>query len=250
MKVFHDAKLEQINFLDERFYFNGELYFPSVTTILEVYPKGYGFTEWLKGVGFNSDEIVRRAGEQGSRVHDMIDQFLKGFEVNWVSSEGKHLYSLDEWEMFLRFIDFWKEFKPEIIANETKVCSRKLKYGGTIDLVCKINKEVWLIDFKTSNALYPSYDLQIGAYSRAWNELNPKIKVERHAILWVKSQTRGADKTGKKIQGKNWILKEPDRPLEELTRVFNHCHAIWEVEHPNYEPKNKTLPSKIHIDNL
>jgi hypothetical protein len=250
MKVIHNSKKQQINFLDERFYFDGKDYWPSVTTILDVYPKGYGFIQWLKDVGNNSDEIVRRAGVQGTNVHDAIDRFLRAEELSWVDENEKAIYTLEEWEMILRFIDFWKTYKPEIVHHEFSCSSKKLQYGGTIDLVCRINKKLYLIDYKTSNALYPSYDLQIAAYVKLWDEENPKDKIDNFGLLWVKSATRGPDKTGKKIQGEKWILKEPERSSDELFKVFNHCHAIWKEEHPTYEPKNKTLPSKIHIDKL
>lgn len=247
MKVFHDVEAEQINFLDERFYtVDGKIFYPSVTTVLDVYPKGYGFVQWLKDLGNNADEVLKRAGEQGSKVHDAIDQFLKGFTVSWVDLDGKPNYTLEEWQMILKFTDFWNTWNPEILANESKLVSEKLGLGGTIDIVCRINGEVWLIDFKTSNAIHTSYELQIAAYATMWNE-NNEPKIDRTGIMWLKSQTRGADKTGKKIQGQGWIIKEFDRHYSEAFKIFNHCHAIWKEEHPTYTPKNMIYPDKIKL---
>jgi len=45
--------LDKIQILDERFYtLDKETYYPSVTTILNAYPKGHYFNEWLKDNGF------------------------------------------------------------------------------------------------------------------------------------------------------------------------------------------------------
>lgn len=248
MITLYNKEALQINCLDERFYtLDGVTFYPSVTTVLEVYPKGYGFLQWLKDVGNNADEIVRRAGEQGSHVHDAIDQFLKGLPVYWVDKNEKPNYTLEEWQMILKFVEFWEKFQPKLIANEKKIVSEKLGIGGTIDLICEINGETWLIDYKTSNALYPSYELQLSAYAVMWNEENPNNRIDRHGLMWLKSQTRGEDKKGEKIQGKGWIVKEPERDYYDSYKIFNHCHAIWKEENPSYKPKNLVYPAMIKI---
>lgn len=47
MAILHKSARGRIDFLDERFYTNDHFY-PSVTTVLEVLPKGAGFYQWLK----------------------------------------------------------------------------------------------------------------------------------------------------------------------------------------------------------
>ena len=89
MKIVHNPEINQITFLDERYYQDGESdnYYPSVNTVLDVYPKGYGFQQWLKDLGSNSDEVLRRAGEQGTNVHNAIQSFLDGQEVTWTTEK-------------------------------------------------------------------------------------------------------------------------------------------------------------------
>jgi len=243
MKVFYNDKLKQINVLDERFYTDDNVrFYPSSTTVLGVYPKGRYFEEWLKSNGFNSEEIVNRAAQTGTKVHDAIDLYLKGIEINWFTEDGKESYSLLEWKMIQKFVDFWTTFKPELISTETSLISHKMKLGGTIDLVCKIDDEIWLIDHKTSNQIHKTHELQLASYSEMWNESNPKFKIERKGILWLKALTRGADKSGKKIQGKGWQLKEFTRPQIEAYKLFRYTRAIWDEENPNYKPRNLTYP--------
>lgn len=249
MKIIHDPKNKQINFLDERFYTNdGINYYPSVTTVLDVYPKGKGFQDWLKNLGLNTEEVLRRAGEQGTNVHNAIDSYLKGEELSWMNEEEKANYTLQEWMMILRFVDFFTTYKPEIIAHEVPLVSNTLELGGTIDLVCRINGEVWLLDYKTSNALHTSYELQIAAYAMMWNETEPTARVDRTGIIHLKSATRGPDKTGKSIKGEGWLLKEFDRSYEEAFKLFRYVQRIWKEENPTYKPKNLIYPSIISLN--
>ncbi len=58
-----DITGQQLTFLDSRFYYTEAGQFvPSVSTICEAYPKGYGFYKWLKEVGEDSDTIRDEAG--------------------------------------------------------------------------------------------------------------------------------------------------------------------------------------------
>lgn len=250
MKVLHDKEDRQINVLDERFYLSHkekDVYWPSVTTILEAYPKGYGYVNWLKQVGFNADEIVKKAGEEGTRIHEAIEQILKGFQVNWMDEEGNAFYNLTEWQMICKFMDFYSTYKPKIIHIEQQIVSDELRVGGTIDFVCEINGEKWLIDFKSSNAVYESYFLQIAKYVEMWEE-KYKDKIDKSGILWLKSATRGPDRAGKKIQGAGWQLKESSKSQEDNLFTFNATQHIWERENPVYKPKNVIYPDHFKID--
>lgn len=243
--IFHNPEVQQINFADERFYLakDGATYYPSVTEVLSVYPKGYGFADWLKQVGYNADIIVERAAEVGSKLHATFDELISGVEVIW---DGKN-YTIEEWQMICKFMEFWDRYKPKVLINEVSFCSDNLKFGGTIDLVCEINGERWLIDFKSSNAIYTSYELQVAAYAKLWNEQNPDYKIQRTGILWLKALTRGEDKKGISMQGKGWQVKTFDRSYEDAFRLFLHTQAIWQEENPNYKPKNMTLPDRFKI---
>lgn len=249
MKVFHNPQNKQVNVLDERFYTKDDItFYPSVTTVLDVYPKGYGFAQWLKDLGHNADEVVRRAGEQGSKIHSGIDLFHKGHELRWLDPEGKSLYSLEEWQMICRFMEFWNKYQPEVIACEISFVNDTYKTGGTIDLVCKIMNQIWIVDYKSSNAIHTTHELQLAAYATCWNDENPNYKVDRTGILWLKAATRGEDKTGKKIQGAGWQLKEFDRKYPDAFKLFTHTRAIWDEENPDYKPKNLIYPDRFIKD--
>lgn len=245
MKIAYNNEIKQVTFLDERFYFDDktESYFPSITTILDVYPKGYGYIQWLKDLGNNAEEVLRRAGEQGSNVHSGIERFLKGEAIEWVEGE-KDNFTLDEWIMICRFIDFYKTFKPRIIAIEVSLVSSKLGYGGTLDLVCEINDEIWYIDYKSGNAIYKSHKLQAVACKEIWNEQMPE-KITRIGCLHLKASTRGAGRNGT-MQGEKWKVDEATEH-DKLLKLFKHSHDIWLEENPNPKPKNLVYPSRFEL---
>lgn len=246
MKIIHDQVAQQINYLDERFYTeDGVTYLPSVTTILDVYPKGYGYIQWLKNMGINAGQVVKEAGEQGSRIHNAIDSYINGEEIAWVDDKGRQNYSFDEWMMILKFVEFWNMYSPVIIKNEVSLVDAELGYGGTIDLVCKIGDEIWLIDYKSSNYVHKSHELQLSAYRALWNKKNPEAKIVRSGILHLKSLTRGTN--GTKIQGKGWKMEEFERPWQDALSLFRHTQAIWKEENPNYTPKNEQYPDRVKL---
>jgi len=183
----YNPDLKQINFLDRRVYKRSEgVYYPSVTTILQYMPKNKFFDNWLKDVGHNADLILRKAGKEGTQVHEAAEKLVLGEEVTWMDQYGTAKYSQIVWEMILKFADFWNTHKPELISTEQFVWSDKYKYAGTADLVVKMDGEVWLLDLKTSNALHRAYDLQLAAYAKGMEEVKG-IKIERSGIIWLKA---------------------------------------------------------------
>jgi len=247
MKTIHSEVEKQVTFLDERYYWDTESkeYYPSVTTINDVYPKGFGFNQWLKDMGSNAGEVLRRAGEQGTNIHEAIDKLMFGEEITWGTEDNLN-YTLEEWKMINKFIEFYTIHKPKVIAHEASLVSSELGCGGTLDLVCELNGVIWLIDYKSSNGIYKTHKIQQAAYKELWNE-KKKLKIEKCGILWLKSMTRGPDKREKNIQGKGWKLIEIE-DHERLFELFKHNQVIWNEENPNPQPKNLVYPDRLKIN--
>ena len=241
-----DAK--QITILDTRYYQRKEgVFYPSVTYVLSSFPKDKFFESWIKDVGHNSDIIMRRAGDEGTQVHNAIEQFLAGEEIQWLDDNGKAKYSLEVWKMILKFADFWKTHKPTLIASEWHLLSDELQVAGTIDLVVELNDKLWLLDIKTSNSLHDTYDLQLACYKQMWNESFDQ-KIENAGILWLKAATRGADKSGKKIQGEGWQLKEMNNTFENNIQIFKNLFEIFKFKNPDLKPYSELFPTSIKLD--
>ena len=235
LEISEDAK--QITLPDSRYYQRNGEYYPSITYVLSCYPKGKFFQDWLKKVGYSADFIVKKAAEEGTQTHEMCEDYLNGKELNFLDKNGYPQYNPDVWQMFLRFVDFWEEYNPTLIETEVHLFSDELKVAGTCDMVCEIEidgkTEMWIIDFKTSNHLQTTYDLQTAIYGKCYEECFGK-KVDRYGVLWLKSSKRKA--AAGKIQGKNWEMYESKRTQEENLDIFKTVKKLFDLENPKHSP--------------
>ena len=236
LEISADAK--QITLPDSRYYRRNGKYYPSITYVLSCYPKGKHFQDWLKKVGFSADWIVKKAAEEGTQVHEMIEDYLNGKELNFLQ-HGTPMYNPDVWQMFLKFVDFWEEYNPTLIEAEVHLFSDEIKVAGTCDLVCEIEidgkTEMWIIDFKTSNNLQVTHDLQGAIYAKCYEECYGKT-VDRVGVLWLKSKSRGKDKEGKRLKGKGWEMHESKRTQDQNIDIFNTVKKLFDLEFPKHSP--------------
>lgn len=243
-----DQEGGRIQFLDSRFYQAGpDLYVPSVTTILEAYPKGAAYAEWLKRNGVDADELRDEAGRRGSVVHEMTETLDKGGTLSLMSEDGEPRYKLSEWGMMEKFVEFRKNHPAKIHAIELNMVSAELGYAGTLDRVLTIDGVTYLMDIKTSGDIYTAHWLQQAAYHKLLHNTGyiaklfpdtevPEIKL---AILWLKAKTRGNGK-GSAIQGLGWQFLVQERPTSDLLRLFNCVRATWLEENATSAPKLTT----------
>ena len=229
-----DSIKNQITFLDARFYKTENGFVPSVSTILEAYPKGAAYFAWLKKVGEDSDNIRDEAGDRGSTVHHLTERYDDGEEIKLIDENGNISFSLLEWSMFERYVEFRSKFPFEILESEHTIISEKLGFAGTLDRLILMGGKKILIDIKTSNAIYPSYWLQLSAYEKLLNERN--IFVDDVAILWLNSKTRTAGKNGD-IQGVGWQLVKHGEDRTKDFELFKATQNLWMAESGTSKPK-------------
>ena len=242
----YNPELKQINFLDRRVYKRGEgVFYPSVTTILQYMPKNKFFDNWLKDVGHNADLILRKAGKEGTQVHEAAEKLVLGEEISWMDDYGNAKYSQIVWEMILKFADFWKTHKPKLISSEQFIWSDEHKYAGTADIVCEMDGEIWLLDLKTSNALHRAYDLQLAAYAKGMEEVRGQ-KIDRTGIIWLKASSRGPSKQKGVYQGKGWKIKVVDE-IEKNFDLFTTIYKLYKLDNPTTEPIYQSYPTTIKI---
>jgi hypothetical protein len=228
---------KQLTFLDSRFYKTDDGGFvPSVTTILECYPKGAAYYNWLKENGKDADEIRDEAGRRGSVVHKLTEDYDTGEEVQLVNKNGSIDYKLNEWAMFERYVEFRRRFQFVTDCIELNIISKDLGYAGTIDRVINMNGERVLLDIKTSNAIYPSYWLQLAAYRALLYSAG--IEVDKVAILWLNAKTRTEGKKGD-IQGIGWQMITKEDTKDDIA-LFYATHQLWLAENQTSKPKQLT----------
>lgn len=231
--VLLDISSNRITFLDNRFYLheNGNFY-PSVTTILDAYPKGPEYFAWLKKVGEDSDNIRDEAGRRGSTVHMLTEKYDGGEEVSLMNENGFIGFKMSEWAQFERYIEFRSCFAFTVIDTELNLISPELGFAGTLDRVIEMNGKRILLDIKTSNAIYPSYWLQLAAYKRLYEG-----DIDQVAILWLNAKTRTEGAKGA-TQGPGWQMITRDSADEAKDwQLFQATHQLWLAENSNLKPR-------------
>lgn len=175
--------MAQITTANGRYYeWNGEKY-PSVTTILskgipkpglikwagkfvaegavKQFDQWYDKTDseaidWLAGL---PDRRRNSSANLGSVIHAAVDAVANDREMKPVSEEAQGYVN-----QFMRFVS---DFKPKFLLTECAVFSRSHRYAGTLDIVARIGRNVWVLDTKTGNRVYPETALQLTAYANA-----------------------------------------------------------------------------------
>lgn len=83
-------------------------------------------------------------------------------------------------EAFLRFA---ASHNLEILETERRLYSREHKFAGTTDLICKLDGELTIGDYKTGKSgLYPEHMAQLGGYDIAFSE-ETKQTITRHLLI-------------------------------------------------------------------
>jgi len=239
---FIDTNQRQITFTDNRFYTTESNNFvPSVTTVLQAYPKDAHFYSWIKQVGEDADTIRDEAGRRGSIVHSLTERYDAGEEVNLLDNGGNINFKMSEWTMFERYVEYRQQVQQEIMFSEINFISEQLGYAGTIDRIVNINGKTYLIDIKTSNSIYDYFWLQLAAYNELIKDAYQAENVIDHvAVLWLNAKTRTAGKNGA-IQGPGWqlIVREDSERANDL-KLFNATKLLWDAQNSDMKPRIKT----------
>jgi hypothetical protein len=239
-------RIVQVTTTDERWYVRESLdektglpsykYVPSVTWIAGHYPKGVGFYKWLADKGWNEAEAIKTAaGGKGSKVHSAISSLINGqtVEINaqFLNPSTGQLEELtvEEYDALASFVSWFKSVNPTVLSNEITVWSDKHNYAGTVDLVCNIAGQPWIIDIKTSAQVWPEYELQVSAYKHALElEDEPKL-----AILQV----------GYKRNKDGYKFTE----VEDKFDLFRAAQLIWKNECSSQKPAQKDYPMSLSL---
>lgn len=140
---------------------------PRVTEILSAMLHEEYLMRWANSLGFKHKSYrstLAEAADKGTYSHDAVEKYiLEGSipDYNKLPFMAKDVV----FNAFNSFLTWWEIISSnpyEVLAVEKRMACEW--FGGTLDLLIKIDGKVWLVDFKTSN--HPSYKhfLQMGAY--------------------------------------------------------------------------------------
>lgn len=173
---------------------------PSVSNIMEPLNKAK-----YDGI---SENTLSRAADKGTAVHNSIENWLKFGFVD-IPSEFKGYLN--------GFFDWWNEVKPEMVGSELRLYHKIMQYAGTADLLCYINGELTLIDYKSTYSVNEmTCGVQLEAYAQAL--ASHGIRVGRKSILHLM-------KTG---NHKVYDFKANDAAR---WRVFGACKTVYDYAH-------------------
>ena len=157
---------------DVRYYkVDGDLSYPSVTSVISFQTR-QKFAEWRARVGEEeANKRTKHATTRGTKLHRVFEVYLQNGDYE----------SLDEYQVPLIQMMF-KAAKNQLDARlnnihqqETPMISHKLCLAGTVDLICEVDGELSIVDFKTSAKEKPEewledYFVQLSAYWAMFSE--------------------------------------------------------------------------------
>ena len=235
----------KVTVADERWYIkkkgSKQEFYPSVTWIASYYPKGIAFYKWLASKGWDEALAIRQAAaDKGSKVHQAIAALLDGKIVHmhdkfYIEDEYGSLalqeLTLEEYEALMAFCDWYKNTKPAPIKWEFVLFNENPRFAGTADLLAEINRELYIIDFKTSQTIWPEHKLQVSAYAYMASLELGEVK---RAILQV----------GYHRNERGWKFTE----IEDKYPLFYAVYSIWKDENEGAQPSVKDYPLSLCLE--
>ena len=252
----------QITTMDSRWYAKGVNdaktglptsfdFVPSSSWVSSYYPKGARFIKWMGEIGF--EEAQRRlieAGVKGSKIHLASEDVLKGLKVemtakypNKENDNAIEELTVEEYEGIMSLADWLETVNIEVLASEIVGFNDKHHYAGTTDLICRIDDQIWIIDFKTSPNIWPSHEIQLSSYKHLDFDLKE---------LGISKEEWEARKTAILQLGysRNKIKKYKFTEIEDKFDIFLAVKQIWANECAGIKPLQKDYPLFVKVEKL
>jgi hypothetical protein len=178
---------------------------PGVTTCLGIMAKP-ALIKWANNLGLqgiDSTKYVDALAEIGTVAHEMVlchhkkvDFDPTGHAPDIIDKAENALISYYNWE---------KNHDVEPILTEAALVSEVYGFGGTIDLVCKLDGELTLVDYKTSKGIFPEHIYQIAAYETLLKEHGYHID-GRRVLRIGRDESEGFDEKTIGDTDKEWEI--------------------------------------------
>jgi hypothetical protein len=162
---------------------------PGVTTVIggNLGWSKDGLIYWAHKVGREGkslEEARQGAADIGSIAHDLVEKYIHGDDVGRqrILHEAPEAFRAPAIEAFGAFERWWKQSRGTIVATEMWGVDDEYQTGFCIDaLRLEEDGTLALLDWKTSNGVYPDHVIQLAAYTRF---------IERKLTEWVGQPVR------------------------------------------------------------
>lgn len=155
---------------------------PGVTTPIGRFKDSGALLWWAFGQGKAAergeiDSLYDKrdeAADAGTLAHEMVEAHIAGEDFETVIKGKPKAIVIQAMSAFNAYLNWSQTSNLEIIAQEMPLVSEKYQFGGTPDAIGIVAGELCIVDWKTSNGVYPDYLIQMAAYKVLWEENNPK----------------------------------------------------------------------------
>lgn len=251
----------QITTTDERWYMVPSIdeetrlpfykFIPSVTWITGYVPKGIEFYKWLAGKGWDKTEAIKaEAGEKGSKIHKCCEMLLAGetvsMETKIANGDGieKEL-TPEEYGAVISFKTWYDKMKPKTLLGEINLISEQFNFAGTVDYVARIKGQLYIVDFKSSQYVWPSMKAQISAYKYALIEMINKGIITNITLEEAATVKLAILQLGYKKNKSGYKFTEFEDKFDAL---FLPAQQFWAEENLGKQPKQYELPVSIKLN--
>lgn len=148
---------------------------PGTTTVIGRFKDSGGLLQWAFKQGQSGAahlyEQAEKAADIGTLAHALIEAHINGeiakspapVEQTMLDKAAQAFEQYCAWERQTRITMLYK-------FQEIQLVSPVYKFGGTPDAIGEIDGKFVLLDWKTSNAVYPDYLVQLAAYKHLIEE--------------------------------------------------------------------------------
>lgn len=165
---------------------------PGVTTVIGRFKDSGALMHWAWQQGMsgkdyrNTSGMAATAGVFGhamieADVHGRVAELPQATELGITQEEHNELVSKATIS-FGAFTEWKRNTNCEILYTELPLVSSPIRFGGTIDAVARINGELAILDWKTSNRIYADHLVQVAAYKILWNDNNQERIKAAHVL--------------------------------------------------------------------
>ena len=148
---------------------------PSVTTILSRFKESGGLLYWANQAGLEGktlDEARAPAATAGTMAHDLVEAHINKRPLPELSGDAGVVEKAKA--AFAAYLTWAEMYKLEIRHTEVSLVSNAHSFGGRLDAIGMNGDGLVLLDWKTSNAVYADYLLQLAGYKVLWEENYPE----------------------------------------------------------------------------
>jgi len=163
------------------YYINGDRV-PGTTTVKDRFGDSGGLKYWCWQQGYEQGKTgepfefmksAKKAADIGTVAHAAIEAMLNGLDPHKVIDEM--LPDDEDAKKALNAFNMYEKWERQTNLKllskfqEIQLISHEYKFGGTPDAIGEIDGDIVLLDWKTSNAVYPDHLIQLAAYQHLIN---------------------------------------------------------------------------------